>query len=440
MKKSVLFISCLFLLALVGLTNRSTAQGLMVPGGTGAWGNMIYGGVGLTTPQAYYDKYPGIDKTKMLGSFGVGLGDPVKLLGFQIGSSMMDISQHDMYNLGLKVHKYFGEGLSVAVGIEDLFTFGSSTQASSGYSSEYIALTKDLRYNFVPQSIMSKVSYSLGVGVGRFSELSQYDVKDKNRKNGTYVFGGLQYHIDKRFSLHADWTGTNLDAGLSFNSFVEKVPFTIILGAADLTPYSGNGVRFIGAVGFAYQIKDNRDAEREQEMKDAIKKSKDDMCLKIDQTKDELDKKIKLLEEEIKNLKEKQKGMPSSFNPNSSTNDDYASSMSNAGGADNDKNKVKNFKNDIIVKVDTSLTGTGSTNTRVEHGYYVIIHSFRQKEMAENSVRLEKQKGVEANIVYNQNRKWYYIYTNMYKNLKEALAKSTEQREKGYEGAWVHIY
>ena len=210
MKKSVFLINFLFLLAVIIMPGKSFAQGIMAPGGTGAWGNLVYGGFGITSPQPYSSDNASIDQTDMIAAFGIGLGNPIEGLGFQLGSSMLNVSEQDLYNFGIKVHRYFGSGTSVAVGIEDLFTFGSG-ESDDIQSSQYIAVTKDLKYKYLPGTFLSKMKYSVGVGFGRFSELSVYDNQEHNRTNGTYAFGAISYKLTKRFNYHLEWSGVNLN-------------------------------------------------------------------------------------------------------------------------------------------------------------------------------------------------------------------------------------
>lgn len=434
--KKITLLSFMVVCAIVLLQDTVYSQGILAPGGTGAWGNMVYGGFALTSPQPYSRKN-NTQETDVVAAFGVGLGNPVKGLGFQLGSNMLDVSEQDLYNFGVKVHRYFGKGISAGVGIENLFDFGTGTEDQSvNYASPYVAITKNCVYTAAPGTMLSKLSYSVGVGFGRFSKLSPSDEIEHDRKNGTYVFGGIQYKFWKRLSLHADWSGQNLTTGISINSFVEKIPFTIILAASDLTSYTGDGVRFVGAFGMAYQFADpNAGENKEQQIKDMFKANNEEMLYKINTVKDDLDKQIELLEKEIELLKKKQEEQK--MQPQS-TESEQTNEVGTASD-DNDKvlnDKVKNYKGDEIVKVNA---GDDSGNP-ADHGYYVVIHSFREKELAERAVGMEKDKGVTANIVYNKTRKWYYVYSHMYKNLKEALVKSTEQREKGYQGCWVHIY
>lgn len=427
MKKVLLIVGYIFLIALFGLPNKGFSQGIFAPGGTGAWGNMVYGGIGAFTA-------PYSDKEDAVVAFGVGLGDPVNGFGFQIGSNMLDVSEQDAYNLGVKVHKYFGEGITVGVGLENILEFGERVGNTKGYfSSQYVAMTQDLRYKYY-SGFLSRISYNLGVGFGRFSELTDQDKIEHDRENGTYVFGGLAYQATKRIKLHTDWSGVNLTAGVSLTSAIESIPFSIIVAATDLTDYTGDGARLIGAIGMVYQwgLKDANTGK--EKINTEYQNNQDELLNKIDQLKNDLDAQIDVLEKEIELIKKKQSDADVYEDVNKASVD-----QTNSTDDANEKalnQKVKNYSTDEIVKVNDD----GSIGDNAESGYYVVIHSFREKTRAQNAVTMEKDKGTTAKIVYNKNRKWYYVYSHMYKNLKEALVKSTEQREAGYEGAWVHIY
>ena len=144
-----------------------------------------------------------------------------------------------------------------------------------------------------------------------------------------------------------------------------------------------------------------------------------------------------MLEKEIDVLKAKQESLDNQQKQqlqmiNSAVSGDSTANSQTYGG----NQRVKNFKNDKIVKVNDA----GNENGEADRGYYVVIHSTREKDHAEKLVAKEKTKGTDAKYLYNKTRKWYYIYSHYYKSLKEALPKAYEQRDKGYQGSWVHIY
>ncbi|MEA3446380.1 MAG: PorP/SprF family type IX secretion system membrane protein [Bacteroidota bacterium] len=83
----------------------------------------------------------------------------------------------------------------------------------------------------------------------------------------------------------------------------------------------------------------------------------------------------------------------------------------------------------------------GSSDKKaIEDGCYVIVYSFRKKDNAYKGVEIANSKGYNANILYNETRKWYYIYTAKYDNLEPALKDMQQVRLSNYDDSWVHIY
>ena len=76
----------------------------------------------------------------------------------------------------------------------------------------------------------------------------------------------------------------------------------------------------------------------------------------------------------------------------------------------------------------------------LENGNYVIIYSFRKLDYAKRAVKMTAEKGITSSILYNKDRKWYYIYTDKYDDLQPALVKMRETRKGEYTDSWVHIY
>ncbi|MDP8306551.1 MAG: hypothetical protein RAO75_08630 [Candidatus Chlorobium antarcticum] len=81
------------------------------------------------------------------------------------------------------------------------------------------------------------------------------DTDSGKGKYGTYVFTNVAYEVANSFNIIADWNGLNLNAGVSKTfRFKGLPPIAVTLGLADLTKYSGDGVRIIGAIGTGFQI------------------------------------------------------------------------------------------------------------------------------------------------------------------------------------------
>ncbi|MCF8374673.1 MAG: PorP/SprF family type IX secretion system membrane protein [Bacteroidales bacterium] len=107
------------------------------------------------------------------------------------------------------------------------------------------------------------------------------------------------------------------------------------------------------------------------------------------------------------------------------------------------KQNVLEIKGEKVYELN-KIQGTGKNvsfdKKSVEDGCYVIVYSFRHLENARRGVGIANSKGYTANILYNETRKWYYIYTAKYDELQPALLDMRKVREGEYDDAWVHIY
>ena len=100
-----------------------------------------------------------------------------------------------------------------------------------------------------------------------------------------------------------------------------------------------------------------------------------------------------------------------------------------------DKDGIINLSGDDIVKINSTDDGSN-----LEHGIYVVIHSFRTRKMAERAVGLMKDIGVSCQIALNKRRSWYYVYTGTYTNRREAITKMYFERKRGFGDAWIYVY
>lgn len=103
-----------------------------------------------------------------------------------------------------------------------------------------------------------------------------------------------------------------------------------------------------------------------------------------------------------------------------------------------DTNKLKGMLQQIMPfkNPDGSI---GMQKSDLESGYYVVIESFRIVENAWKGVDQWKAKKRDAIIVYNEERKWYYLYSNKFDNLKLA-GKELNKTKKDVPDAWIHKY
>ena len=225
------------------LPNRA-AKGISTPSGWGASAYTVFVGVGYTYPAPYSE-----DKSDGGMAWGIGLGDPVKYFGVQLGTSMNDLDEGDNFSGFFKVHRYLGYGTSIAGGGSALF----ADQETDADETWYGVLSHAFQQfpSDVPRR--SKLHISVGGGNGRFADKSDKDRKDGKGEHGTYVFGAIAVELHKTTNFIIEWNAMNLGVGLSFAPF-EKIPIGLTVGAADLTTYSGDGPRLTvsGGIAFAF--------------------------------------------------------------------------------------------------------------------------------------------------------------------------------------------
>lgn len=228
------------------LLPNSAGKAMTTPSAWGAWGGMFFVGAGLTSPQVYSKDDDGG------ASFGFGFGNPSKNLGIQLSESVMDLSEHNNYSTGIKIHRYLGSGTAIAIGAEHLFADKDESDSDESY---YIVVSRASQKLSSPSNPnISRMHVSLGFGSGRFAEKTEMDeIKGKGRK-GTILFGSFAFEIIKNTNLVIEWNGTNLAAGITITPF-KNVPFGISLGAADLTSNSGDGTRFIASTGLCFKLR-----------------------------------------------------------------------------------------------------------------------------------------------------------------------------------------
>jgi len=251
MKKTTLLMCCILFAALLTSPLLSRSQGISSPSGFGVSGETLYGGFVGNFTQPY------TTSSDLAVTLGAGFGDPVKGVGVQVESSLLNLAMQSLGTAGIAFHKVLHPGVSMAVGFENLLSFGpdaSSNPNSLPTRSVYFAVSHAVGVKY-PGTFIGRFSYSIGAGYGRFSRLTFDDLANNNRQVGTYVFGAIKCALTDHLNVNTEWNGTNLNAALTANTNLGKVPFSVFIGYMDLTNYSGNGARFIGGLSFAYNFK-----------------------------------------------------------------------------------------------------------------------------------------------------------------------------------------
>lgn len=218
---------------------------IMIPTGWGASDGMVFFGAGITSPQVYSNRSDGD-----CGA-GIGIGDPSKNLGLELSVAMMNLSEQDNFSFGFKVHRIIADGTSIGIGGVNLFRDKDKSDADESWYVVISHALQSLRSDSDPSE--SKLQFNLGVGNGMFGDMSPYDIAAGKGRHGTYVFGSTAYEIFRATNVIVEWSGINLNAGISTGLFSisDHVPVSVTVAAGDLTGYSGDGVRLYGSVGGA---------------------------------------------------------------------------------------------------------------------------------------------------------------------------------------------
>ena len=69
--------------------------------------------------------------------------------------------------------------------------------------------------------------------------------------------------------------------------------------------------------------------------------------------------------------------------------------------------------------------------------YYVVVSAFQDENLAKKYQTKLKEKGYEAQILYNPDRAFYYIYFEQISAIQTAQKEKEILRASGFENAWV---
>ena len=177
---------------------------------------------------------------------GFGIGDAQKLVGLEVAVTVFDLIDDTFQDGGIsfKLHHDFGDGFAVAAGVENAIIWGGLDTNSSAYG----VVSKVFRFKDATQPF-SSLTVNLGLGGGRFR--SEDDVFDGD--DSINVFGSAGIRVIEPISVIADWTGQDLNLGISLVPF-RNIPLTITPAIADVTSNAGDGARFVLSIGYGLSL------------------------------------------------------------------------------------------------------------------------------------------------------------------------------------------
>jgi hypothetical protein len=186
------------------------------------------------------------------GSIGavVGLGNPERL-GFDVGVNFLslfggrgdDAGFGERGSFNFKLHRRLSPDTAVAVGVRNTLIWKGSDAPTRYYvvGSKVFRLKEDIREPF------SRVYASLGVersSVGSQQDPFEAEAQSVIRKFGrTNVFGSLAVKLAQPVNAFAEWSGEDLNIGVSFVPF-RSVPLIVTPALVDITGEANDDPRF----------------------------------------------------------------------------------------------------------------------------------------------------------------------------------------------------
>jgi hypothetical protein len=192
------------------------------------------------------------------GNLGVtiSLGNPKDFVSVDLTYSMQGLSNtrggpnnFGDGTLSLQISRLLTDDWSLGLGTENFARF--SGRNGSNTNNYYLVTTKIFMLDEDISKPFSVIYTSLGLGTGRFLPVENFDIYGGN---GVNVFGSVAVQLIEGVNGIVEWSGQDLDLGLSFAPFA-NFPLIITPAVVDITGNGGNGgARFIisGSIGIFF--------------------------------------------------------------------------------------------------------------------------------------------------------------------------------------------
>jgi hypothetical protein len=228
---------------------NDAAQTATVPSGWGGYGTYIFGGVGGVYPQVYHTN------ADLIAFGGFCIGDPIKAVNFAAGVNMTNVHEFKDFSGNFNISRVVGPGSSISVGGLQLLAPHSSDAPGATY---YFAFSHAIQSLPSSTAGASKLTYTIGIGNGRFYLKSPDDIAAGKGRNGTAVYGGVSYEVIQHINLIAEWDGVNLAVSTGIRPFKKPSsflsPLSLTAGVANITRFSANRPDFLFSVGYPLAV------------------------------------------------------------------------------------------------------------------------------------------------------------------------------------------
>ncbi|TCC93881.1 hypothetical protein EZ428_03670 [Pedobacter frigiditerrae] len=244
---SMISAKAIFSLADVTLLPNNGTHSIMTP--TGWVGNSTYlfallGGV-------FPAEYVKPNKGDLIGSFGIGFGNPSKYFGISASVNITRITELRDFSGNIILSRKLFKASSIAIGGVQLFANQKVSDAPDG--TYYISFSHAVQSVKSSEAGYSGLIYTIGIGNGRFLYKSPWDIASGKGKHGTGIFANVSYEVLKNVNVNVEWSGLNLGFSTGFQP-VKDSPLIIGLGVYNLTKNSGDRVSMIGTIGCPFSL------------------------------------------------------------------------------------------------------------------------------------------------------------------------------------------
>lgn len=220
--------------------------GILIPSGFGGYGTYLFGGLGATYPEVYLKN----NKADLIASVGACVGNPAKAVNFAASLNMTDVHKFRDFSGNFIVSRKLFAGTSISAGA--LQVFANVQQSDASGSTYYLAVSHAIQTIKSLTPGCSRLTYTIGIGSGRFYEKSPKDIAAGRGKHGTAVFGSISYELIQHVNVNAEWTGMNLGVSAGIRPF--PVPLSLAVGVAHLTRYTNDRANVVFSVGYPLSL------------------------------------------------------------------------------------------------------------------------------------------------------------------------------------------
>ena len=220
-------------------------KSVMTPTGFGGFGTYVFGGIGGVYPAVY------TNRGDMVSSVGFCVGNPEKFVNFAASTNITKVTSFSDFSINVILSRKLFAGSSISVG--GLQLLAHSVQSDAPGSTFYVAYSHALQWLKSKTPGLSALSYTIGIGNGRFLLKSPYDILYGKGKYGTAVFGSISYEIFKRVNVNAEWTGMNFGISTGIRPFKGN-PFSLGLAVSDLTRYTSDKPSMMFSIGYPLSL------------------------------------------------------------------------------------------------------------------------------------------------------------------------------------------